>query len=203
MPARDKPDHYAIRAKREGYPARSVYKLEEIQSKYGIIRRGDRILDIGAAPGSWSIFAGRIVKGGGLVIGVDLQPIGISVPGSHVRFIQGDAFDPVVIGEITASSPFDVILSDAAPSTTGNRIVDTGRSLDIAEQVLGLADSLLKAGGGMVIKVFQGGGERDLMDTLKARFESAGFFKPKASRNQSFETFAVASGFRGPCRDSR
>ena len=193
--AKRKQDHYGERAKKEGYPARSVYKLEEIQKKYRVISRGSRVLDIGAAPGSWSMFAADTARGG-LVVSVDLKDFTLPKRYGNVRTYRGDAFEQETVDAVAPHGPFDVILSDAAPSTTGNRTVDTARSQALAERCIDLAGTLLREGGNLVVKVFQGGDEKQLIDSLKRSWKSVKPYKPSSSRKGSFEVFLVATGYR-------
>jgi 23S rRNA (uridine2552-2'-O)-methyltransferase len=188
-------DHYAKRARSEGYPARSVYKLEEIDKRFNIIKKGARVLDIGASPGSWSMYAARLVGRDGHVVGVDLQDEKPDLPEKSFTFIRGDAFTDPVLEKIRNLGPYRCLLSDAAPSTTGNRTVDTARSYDLVEQFIGLAAQILAPGGNLVAKIFQGGDERELLEVLKTEFTVARIFKPKSSRKESFEVFLVATGF--------
>ena len=184
-------DFYAKQAKAAGYPARSVYKLEEIQKKFRVIRAGMRILDIGASPGSWSMFAIEVTGKKGSVVGVDLAAESPSLPKDRYTFIQGDAFEPEMVGRLANLGPFDCILSDAAPATTGNRMVDTARSATIVEGTIDLAAKLLAPDGNLVAKVFQGGDEGRLLQTARSMFQRAKLFKPGASRKESFETYLV------------
>ena len=200
---RRRKDHFGDRAKREGYPARSVYKLQEIQKKHRILARGQRVLDIGAAPGSWSMFAADTVgaaaedggESGGKVVSVDLKEFALPEGYSQVQILTGDAFGKQIGGLLEELGPFDVILSDAAPLTTGNRTIDTARSESLAESCLELASGLLRSGGNMVVKLFQGGGERQLTERLRSLFESVKPYKPSSSRKESFEIFLVAKSF--------
>lgn len=194
--SRARPDHYTNRAKQSGYPARSVYKLEEIHKKFHLLRRGQKVLDIGAAPGSWSMYASQQVGKEGRVVAVDLKECSIPDGYGNIEILRGDAFSESLRGEIEKHAPYDVILSDAAPSTTGNRTVDTSRSAGLAEQCIFSAGFMLKAGGSLVIKIFQGGEEQQLLKQLREQFTSVKPFKPGASRKESFEVFLVASGFR-------
>ena len=185
-------DHYTRLAREKGYPARSVFKLEEIQDRFRVLSPGDRTLDLGAAPGSWSLFV--LERANGLVVGVDLE----HVPIRHERytFVRGDMFAADVQAAITGHGPFDVVLCDAAPKTTGNRIVDTARSFAIAERALDLGEMCLKAGGRCVVKIFQGGEEKGPLDRMRSQYDSAKGFKPKASRKGSFEVYLVGLGKR-------
>ena len=126
---RDTADSYTLRARREGYPARSVYKLEEIQKQHKIIRKGNSVLDVGAAPGSWTLYVQRtILRDTGRIVAVDLNPLNIDPVPFNVKSLTGDAFSPEIKGQLIAEGPYDAIISDAAPMTTGNRSVDTARS---------------------------------------------------------------------------
>lgn len=191
---RDKPDHYSLQAQREGYPARSVYKLKEIDEKFRIIKKGSNILDIGASPGSWTLYVCRILKGSGSITAVDLKELGKGIKYGNLKFFKDDAFSDSFQETAIKSGPYDVIISDAAPSTTGNRTVDTGRSYNLAEDVLNFALKNLKPGGNLVIKIFQGGDEHQLIDIMRTEFKTAKIFKPKASRKESFEVFLVGTG---------
>lgn len=189
---RDKADSYTQRAHREGYPARSVYKLKEINSTHRLIKPGDSVLDVGAAPGSWTLYTHReLIKGRGKIVSVDLNPLSLDpIPPTVISF-TGDAFSKEIRGKLVEEGPYDAIISDAAPMTTGNRIVDTTRSEYLAEQVVLLAKEQLKEHGNMVIKIFQGGGEQEVLKSMREIFQKAKAFKPKASRDDSFEIFLV------------
>ncbi len=189
---RDIADFYTLRAKKEGYPARSVYKLEEIQAKNSIIKAGDTVLDVGAAPGSWSLYVHRkLIKGKGTIVAVDLKPLELdSIPPTIISY-TGDAFSPEIRNKLITHGPYDAIISDAAPATTGNKTVDTSRSEYLADHVLLLAEEHLKEHGNLVIKVFQGGGEVQLLQQMRRMFKKAKVFKPQASRSDSFEIFLI------------
>ena len=192
-----KPDYWTLKAKSEGYPARSVYKLSEMQEKFRLLKPGIRVLDIGAAPGSWSLWVLRFLKGSGFLAAVDLSPLGMKPPTDNFFFVQGDLYSADVRAALAERGPYNLILSDAAPSTTGDRTVDTGRSESIVEAVIEYGDALLAPGGTLVAKLFQGGGERDLLAALKERYDLARGFKPKACRAESFETYLLGMGKKG------
>lgn len=192
----EKPDFWSQKAKKEGYPARSVYKLEEIDAKFRLFRRGVKVLDIGAAPGSWSLWILKKLGGSGFLAAVDLQPLGMKPPFDNFHFVRGDLYDPAVRAELLGRGPFDLVVSDAAPATTGNRLVDQGASESIVDAVIEYAKESLAPGGALVAKLFQGGSEREFLDRLKRDFAEARCFKPKACRAESFETYLVATGFR-------
>lgn len=189
---RDKADFFTKKAHSEGYPARSVYKLEEINTAHRLIKPGDSVLDVGAAPGSWTLFTHReLIKGNGKIVSVDLNPLSLDpIPPTVISF-TGDAFSKEIRAKLVEEGPYDAIISDAAPMTTGNRIVDTTRSEWLAEQVVILAGEQLKVHGNMVIKIFQGGGEQEVLKTMRQMFTKAKAFKPKASREDSFEIFLI------------
>lgn len=188
---RYKPDHYTLLARKEGYPARSVYKLQEIQNKFKVLPASGKVLDIGASPGSWSLYVSRTLKKGSSIVSVDLKPLGPGIRIKGMTFFQKDAFSEEFLREAEKVGPFDAVISDAAPSTTGNRTVDTGRSFTLAYKVFETAGRLLRRGGNLVVKVFQGGDEQELLSIVKKEYNSAKLFKPKASRKESFEIFII------------
>ncbi len=196
MASYEKSDFWALKAKKEGYPARSVYKLQEIDKKFGLIKPGYRILDIGSAPGSWSLWILKRLAGTGYLAAVDLQDMQIASGADNFLFIRGNLYDEEVSARLAALGPYNLVLSDAAPSTSGNRFVDQSQSASIVEAVMEYGSSMLKEGGSLVAKIFQGGGERELLDRLHAEFAAAKTYKPEACRSQSFETYLVATGFR-------
>lgn len=189
---RDKADSYTLRARKEGYPARSVYKLEEINTVHRLIKPGDSILDVGAAPGSWTLFTHReLIKGKGRIVSVDLNPLNLDpIPPTVTSFV-GDAFSKEIRAKLIEEGPYDTIISDAAPMTTGNRTVDTTRSEWLAENVVLLAQEQLKTHGNLVIKIFQGGGQEQVLKTMRTMFAKAKAFKPKACRDDSFEIYLI------------
>jgi 23S rRNA (uridine2552-2'-O)-methyltransferase len=191
-----KPDYYWRKSKEEGYPARSVFKLQEIQQKHGPVKPSGRVLDLGASPGSWSLYLLDMLAGAGSVTGVDLnEPGGKLLARKNYRFILGDFTTAEVTRKIREAGPFDVIVSDAAPSTTGNRTLDTARSAEIARTVIGFCEQCLVPGGNCVLKIFQGGEERDVLARMRALFNATKAFKPKASRSDSMETYFIGLGF--------
>lgn len=195
---REKPDHYTDRAKKSGYLARSVYKLEAIQDRFALISPGDAVLDIGAAPGSWTQLAIELVGTSGSVTAVDLSPLEISAPDDLLATVQGDLFDGETQRCLAERGPYDVIISDAAPATTGNRTVDTSRSAALVELVVYLAAEWLRPGGNLVAKIFQGGEEQDILKDMRMKYDSARAFRPKATRKESFETYLVGLGRNAP-----
>jgi 23S rRNA (uridine2552-2'-O)-methyltransferase len=196
--AKRKHDHYTQKAKSEGYPARSVYKLKEIQQKLHLIKPGNRVLDVGAAPGSWTLYASELVKEKGFVLALDLQDIDPVVKKKikNGKCIQTDMLSEEAGRKIADAGPFDIILSDAAPATTGNRTVDTGKSFALVSRVITLAEEHLVKGGSLVVKIFQGGDEQTVLERMRSLFGKVKPYKPKASRKPSFETYLIGTGKR-------
>ena len=189
-------DRYFKKAKQDGYRARSAYKLTQMQEKFRIIRRGDVVVDLGAAPGSWSQVAAKLVGSDGRVVALDLQPID---PISGVNLVQGDMLDAEVRARVAAmvDGRADVVLSDAAPETTGIKLRDHVRSIELARTAFEFAQDLLGDGGSMVLKIFEGEDFPDLLRDVKRAFRRAQGHKPSASRDESWEIFIVARGYRG------
>ena len=150
-------DHYFLKAKRENYPARSVYKLKELDAKFKLFRQGMRVLDLGAAPGSWSLGAAEKVGQRGLVLGCDIQTTETAFP-PQVTFMQEDVFNrsDAFEARLREMGPFDVVMSDMAPRTTGTKFTDQARSLELACEALEVARLHLKPGGSFIVKIFMG-----------------------------------------------
>jgi len=181
-------------AKAQGYLARSAYKLQEIQERHNILRRGDRVLDLGCAPGSWLQVAEKLVGDSGTLVGIDLQRVDHRF-GKSVHVLQGDAFtaDPDSLASL-AGGPFDVLLSDMAPNTTGHG--DDFLSARLCRRVLEFACSVLRPGGNLVMKILEGADYPDVLKETQAMFASARGYKPKASRDVSREMFIIAKNKR-------
>jgi len=192
-------DAYTQRARREGYAARSAYKLIEIQDRWKIIRRGDRVLDLGCAPGSWLQVTEKLVGEKGRVAGIDLNPTSVSCR-PWVRTAVGDAFTlaPADLCALAEVNAYDVILSDMAPNTTGDPTSDHFHSIRLAEHVLTLTPAILRPGGAMIVKVFEGESYPDYLRAVKQNFSAAKGFRPKATRGASREIFVVARDSRPP-----
>lgn len=193
----EKPDFWSRKAFSEGYPARSVYKLQEIDEKFGILKKNSKILDLGAAPGSWTVFVLRQLEGTGLVTSIDLKPLAKDVKGDNLLFIQGDLYDEQVRNIAKSRGPYDTVICDAAPATTGNRVIDTARSTGLVELALYYATVMLKPGGNFAVKIFQGGDQNALLTQMRQVFESARGFKPQACRSESFETYLIGLNKKG------
>lgn len=189
-------DHFGERAKREGYPARSVYKLQEIDRRVQLLRRGKRVLDLGASPGSWTQYAAERVGHEGRVVGIDLNPARIALP-AHVSFRALDVFQLDAAGEFGPDA-FDVVLSDLAPHTSGQRHRDQFGSFELYMQGLKIAGEVLAPGGAFVGKIFQGPELEQARAATRAAFDSVRIIKPDASRSESFEIFLVGLGRGAP-----
>jgi 23S rRNA (uridine2552-2'-O)-methyltransferase len=187
-------DPYVQAAKAQGWRSRASFKLIELDERFHLIRKGARVLDLGAAPGGWSQVALR--RGAGRVVGVDLLPIE-SVRGAE--FVQGDFNDPDMPERLAAmlGGKADLVLSDMAPNTTGHAATDHLRIMALAELALDFALQVLDEGGAFVAKVFQGGSERQMLEPMKRCFAQVRHAKPPASRKESSELYVVAQGFRG------
>ena len=181
-------DHYTRAAKKRGMPARSVFKLEEIQNKFRVIRPGNRVLDLGCAPGSWLLFAAKITGSAGQVTGVDLKEVGIRLP-ANANVLKADArtFELPEDNRL-----FDVVLSDMAPATSGRKDVDAARSLDLCLTALAIARCLLVKGGAFVCKIFQGPDFQDFCREVDATFAIRRIFRPQSTRKASKEIYIVA-----------
>ncbi len=193
-------DHYFKKAKKEGYPARSVYKLEEAQKKYRFLKRGDRVLDLGCQPGSWSLYLAKTVGPGGLVVGVDLQTgKGLQVPGGAViRVLAADIMVAETVAAVRqACQNYAAVVSDMAPRTTGNKWADQQHSLDLARRALELALELLQPGGAFYCKVFEGEDFREFVEEVRKSFALVKIVKPMSSRKESREVFVLGQDFRG------
>jgi 23S rRNA (uridine2552-2'-O)-methyltransferase len=189
-------DPYVARAKREGYRSRAAFKLLEIDEKFHILKPGQRVVDLGAAPGGWSQIAARKIGPKGKVVGIDLLPID-PMPG--VEFIQLDFLDesaPAKLIEMLGG-PADIVMSDMAANTTGHKKTDHLRIMGLAEAAIYFAREILAPGGVFVAKVFQGGTESQLLADLKRDFAVVRHVKPAASRADSAELYVLATGFRG------
>lgn len=193
-------DYYFKKAQKEGYPARSVYKLEEANLKYGFLKRGCKVLDIGSYPGSWSLYAAKTVGPQGLVVGVDLQNGKRRAEDGRARieFIRGDIMTEETTAAITTFSPeFHAVLSDMAPQTTGNKWSDQQKSLDLSRRAFDLARKFLAKDGVFYCKVFEGEDCKEFFDEVRSCFQKAKIVKPKSSRQESREIFVLGMGYKG------
>lgn len=192
---RRRQDHFARRAQQTGYRARSVFKLEEIDRRARLFQGGQRVLDLGCSPGSWSQYAAKQVRRHGQVVGIDLkavQPIA-----DNVQLIRGDAFETAPETLLGGGPLFDIVMSDMAPATSGNRFTDHMRSVELCRRALTVANAVLKPGGHFVCKIFEGEEVNGFVDELRGQFGKIKRIKPKGTRSESVELFVVALGRRG------
>jgi 23S rRNA (uridine2552-2'-O)-methyltransferase len=187
---RGRHDHFHRRARESGFRARSVFKLDEIERDHRLFAAGDRVLDLGCAPGSWLQYARTKVGDKGVLVGVDRAPL--DPPIGDARIVVGDVFEvtrEALLGELPA---FDVVLSDMAPDTTGIRHVDQARSEALFERAFEIARDTLAVGGRFVGKLFQGPEMKRLVDACRAAFMTVKIVKPASSRSSSIEQYVVA-----------
>jgi 23S rRNA (uridine2552-2'-O)-methyltransferase len=184
-----KPDRFTRAAKEAGYPARSVYKLEEIDRRTRLLRGGQRVLDLGAAPGSWSLYAGKKIGPGGKLLAVDLEPLTATLPQNAV-FIQGDALS-LANDDLARFAPYDVVLSDMAPRTTGNRVTDQTRSFELFMRALSVAATLGARGSAFVGKIFMSDDLPSARVELRKHYAQERLIRPEGTRSVSIEIFAI------------
>lgn len=187
-------DIYVNKAKQEGWRSRAVYKLQEIDEKDHLFSPGMSVVDLGAAPGGWSQWTTQKLGEQGAVFALDILPV---EPFAGVTFIQGDFTQDEVyqaLLDALAGREVDVVMSDMAPNMSGNKGVDAPRAMYLVELSVELADQVLKPGGDLLMKVFQGEGYESLMKTLKAKYQKVITRKPKASRPRSKEIYLLARG---------
>lgn len=190
-----KPDFYSRKAKDEGYVARSVYKLKEINEKFSLIKKNQTVLDLGSAPGSWAQYTSNLVGSNGRLVGVDYKEIKVAMP--NTTFLVGNFFSEDIQEQLKKLGPYDGIISDMAPDTVGDRIRDCFRSSDLTWKSLDFSYQFLKKGGFFICKIFQGGEEKEIMAEMKKNFAQAKWFKPDSSRKISFEIFLIGIGYNG------
>ena len=192
--ARQLNDPYVTAAQKQGWRSRAAFKLLELDDRFHLIRKGTRVLDLGAAPGGWTQVA--VKQGAASVLAIDLLPID---PVHGATILQGDFTDPDMPDRLTTElgGSVDLVLSDMAPNTTGHASTDHIRIVALAELALHFAIRILAPGGAFVAKVFQGGSEKSILDVLKQNFASVRHAKPPSSRKESSELYVVAMGFRG------
>jgi 23S rRNA (uridine2552-2'-O)-methyltransferase len=195
--AYDPRDFYYKKAKQEQYVARSVYKLQEIEQKANVFRRGQSVLDLGAAPGSWAQWISEKIGPKGTILGIDLKQIDLQLPNAH--FEVGDIFETDFRALAEAHGipvPFDAVVSDMAPATTGVRETDHARSAGLCEMALHVAieRELLRMGGFFIAKMFEGRDAQAFRHTLQQHFKSVKIVRPHATRKTSTEIFFIGIG---------
>lgn len=198
-------DPYVAAAQRDGYRSRAAYKLIELDDRFHLLSPGARVLDLGAAPGSWAQVAVQRInadgasgkgKEQGSLVGIDLLEM-VDVPGATLLTLDFLADDAAERIKAAFNGPVDVVLSDMAAAVTGHRPTDHLRTLSLCEDAFHFACTILKTGGSFVAKIFQGGTERELLEEMRRHFKSVRHAKPKASRQDSSEMYVVATGFKG------
>lgn len=190
-------DHFFKKAKQENFAARSVFKLEEIDNRNRIFKPGMMVMDLGAAPGSWSQYASKKVGSSGRVLGIDLTPVELKIP--NAVFISADLYDlnlEETIAQNGFTEKFDVVMSDMAPKTTGIKSADQAKSLALCELALDVAQRFLKPKGTFICKLFHSGEFAKFRDQMRPSFEKIDIVKPKATRQISKEIFLVGLGFK-------
>ena len=198
---RQQNDPFVKKARAAGFRARAVFKLEQIDQKARLIRPETRLVDLGAAPGSWSQYAASRVRDPGQIVAVDLIPM---EPVSGVRFIQGDFTDPEVVARVfdaLGGEGIDLVLSDMAPNITGIRATDQARAEALQESILAFCRQALRTGGSLLTKLFEGEAAIAMRKELKLQFDDFQAIKPDASRAESKEIFLLAKGYRDMMHD--
>lgn len=190
-------DHYFKKAKKEKFLARSIYKLEEIDQKFKVIKQGDHVLDLGYYPGSWMQYISNKVGDHGQALGIDIKEVNKTLLSiKNVRLLKKDIFSIESLSEIEVSAPFQVVCSDMAPNTTGIRSVDQDRSLNLVEKVFSMLPIFLKKDGNLVIKVFDSHSAQVFLKEQKPLFKNLQYLKPKSTRSVSKEFFVIGIGFK-------
>lgn len=185
-------DFYFKKAKERNFAARSVFKIEEIDQRFKIFRPGQKVLDLGCAPGSWMQYASQQVGKQGFCIGIDLQKVNLTL--SNAEFVQGDAFEEAFISQQASKhgiDKFDMVLSDMAPKTTGIRDQDQQRSFDLCVRALDVAQRWLKPNGTFIVKFFHSGMFEEYMKLMKPLFLKTDLVRPKSTRKASYEIYVI------------
>lgn len=188
-------DFYTQKAKDEGYPARSIYKLQEIDKKYNLIKKGDRVLDLGCTPGSWLIYISEKIGRFGRVLGIDIEDIKIPVKENTVFFKK----DILLLNDFDFekfNTKFNVVVSDLAPKTSGIKFADAGKSLELCEKSFEISRKVLVPGGNFLCKIFEGEFADEFFSKIKDNFKLTKRFKPEASRKESNEIYIICKDFK-------
>lgn len=192
----EKIDARTKQAKAQGYPARSVFKLEEIDQRVRLFKGGQRVIDLGAAPGSWSLYASQKVGPGGRVLAIDLQVIAQGFP-PNVTVEQGDAL-ALSNEQLSQFAPYDVVLSDMAPNTSGSKVRDQAYSFELCMRAMDVALALGKPGSHFVAKIFMSGDFQAARKAAGERYDKVQVIRPEGTRNVSSEVFIVGMGLKKP-----
>jgi len=192
-------DPYVHAAKSKGYRSRAAFKLIELDSKFHFLKKGARVLDLGAAPGGWTQVAAQRIGETGHIVAIDILEM---EPMPGVEIFHADLTDPEIPAQLKQAlrGAADVVLSDMAASTTGHRATDHLRTIALLEAAIDLAEDVLKPGGIFIGKAFQGGATGDLLARIKKSFRDVKHVKPPASRTESVELYLIAQGFKGRVR---
>jgi 23S rRNA (uridine2552-2'-O)-methyltransferase len=191
-----KPDAKTKAAKAQGFPARSVFKLEEIDRRVRLLKGGQKVLDLGAAPGSWSLYASQKVGASGRVLAIDLQDIRQGFP-PNVKVTQGDALT-LENASLSEFAPYDVVLSDMAPNTSGSKVRDQAYSFELCMRALDVAYALGKPGSHFVAKIFMSDDFKEARRVAGERYDRCQVIRPEGTRQQSSEVFIVGLGLKKP-----
>jgi 23S rRNA (uridine2552-2'-O)-methyltransferase len=186
-------DSFYFAAKKQGFAARSVFKLDEIDKDFKLLRSGDIVLDLGCSPGSWVQFTSDKIGPKGIIVGVDLLPLKVSAA-CTLHFVKADIFEVAaekLIDAIAPAKSFDVLLSDMAPNTSGIKSLDQDRSEVLCERALEIARLILKPGGRFCVKILEGGGMQNFMKACRETFEEVKIRTPQGTRTASMETYVI------------
>jgi 23S rRNA (uridine2552-2'-O)-methyltransferase len=186
------PDRFTRAAKQAGFPARSVFKLEEIDRRVRLLKAGLHVLDLGASPGSWSLYAAGRIGARGKLLAVDLEPLRTALP-PNAAFVQGDALS-LANEDLARFGPYDVVLSDMAPKTTGSRVTDQARSYELFVRALAVAATLGAPGGSFVGKIFMSDDLPAARTELRRHYAAERLIRPEGTRAVSTEIFVVGTG---------
>lgn len=190
-----KKEFFTLKARKEGYPARSVYKLDEINKKFKVLKPNDIVLDLGCVPGSWLLYCSNIIGPNGKILGIDISDCNINLPNNAI-FLQADILEVKASKIKEYFKEYDVVVSDMAPSTSGLDFVDAGRSLELSQRAFEIAKEILKPGGNFVCKIFESYEANQLIKEIGKHFALIKHFRPKAVIKNSKEFYIVAKGLK-------
>jgi len=190
-----KHEYFTIKARKEGYPARSVYKLAEIDKKYHLIKPGDVILDLGCVPGSWLLYCSQKIGDKGKIVGIDISPMKIELPKNTI-FLQTDIMELKISKLKELNTKYDIVVSDMAPSTSGVKFVDAGKSLELSQRGFEIACEVLASNGNFVCKIFESFESDRFLKEVAKNFVFMKKIRPKAVIKNSKEFYLVAKGFK-------
>ena len=189
-----KRDFYWKKAKEESYPSRAVFKLKEINDKYKLFKRGDKVLDLGSSPGSWLMYIAKEIGPKGKAVGLDIENLKIGI-GENVLFFKKDVFKDEIFSCQALKDKFDSVVSDLAPKTSGIKFTDSEKSLELSQKALEIAKAVLKEKGNFLCKIFEGEETQNFLKEIKKNFEFIKKFRPKATPRGSKEIYIIAKNF--------